>query len=149
MVNIYIPFVHLNNYFFERFGGFEYKHSSSVLIETLLRKCSNHDPVHFFVNVETDFFQITVTKRKKLIFYNAFNFNTKEDFIYYILFTAEQLHLNPEEFQLILLGDIEKDSELYNTVYNYVRHVDFYKPESNLYSNLNQSSHSNFILLNQ
>lgn len=142
MVNVYIPFVHLNNFLFEKFGSFEYKHSSSVLVDTLLKKSSNTDPVNFYVHVENDFFQIIVIKRKKLILYNAFDFKTAQDFIYHILFTAEQLHLNPEKLQLILLGEIEKESELYDIAYKYVRHINFFETENN-------SGHTNFVLLNQ
>lgn len=149
IVNVYVPFVHLNNYFFEKYGSFEYKHSSTVLVEALLKRNSSSGTEQFFVNVEHDFFQITIIHNKKLVFYNAFNFKTKEDFIYYILFTAEQLNLNPEVFELTLSGEIEKDSELYTIVYNYVRNVKFYSPE-NKYTNLSSHrSHSDFILLNQ
>ncbi len=149
MVNVYIPFVHLNNFFFEKFGSFNYKHSSSVLVETLLKKNLNSNPVDFYVNVENGFIQITVIKQKKLIFYNAFNFKTKEDFIYSILLTAEQLNLNPEEFKLTLMGEIEKESELFTTVYNYVRHVEFYTFKGDSFNHLTEFDHTNFILLNQ
>jgi hypothetical protein len=59
------------------------------------------------------------------------------------------LNLNPEEFELILMGDIEKESELYDIVYQYIRNVKFYVP-NNANLQLNEiPSHSNFTLLNQ
>ena len=149
LVNVYIPFVALNNFFFEKFGSFNYKHSSSVLVESLLNKGENSNSEQFYVHVANDFFQIVVIKNKKLIFYNAFDFKTKEDFIYYILFTAEQLHLNPEKFQLTLLGDVEKESELFNVAYNYVRHVNFYKYFDEDNNDSTVLNHANFILLNK
>ena len=123
IVNVYIPFVHINNYLFDKFGSFEYKHSVSVLIELLLATYKNNDKTRFFVHVENEQFQIVVLKNKKLEFFNNFNFKTKEDFIYYILFTSEQLQLNPEEFILTFLGDIKLESELYNIVFKYVRNI--------------------------
>ncbi|PHR69371.1 MAG: hypothetical protein COA67_10370 [Lutibacter sp.] len=149
MINVYIPFVHLNNYLFDRFGSFDYKHSSSVLVETLLKETLANDKTHFFVNVETGIFQIVVLKNKKMKFFNTFNFKTKEDFIYYILFTAEQLNLNPEEFQLTLLGDIEKESELYDIIYKYIKNIHFFLPNYMLSKDLLISNHSHFTLLNQ
>lgn len=149
IVNVYIPFVHINNYFFDKFGSFEYKHSTTVLVERLLKSYKNSSTTHFFVNVEADIFQIIVIKDKKLAFLNTFSFKTKEDFIYYILFTAEQLKLNPEEFQLTFLSDIEKESELYKLVFKYVRNVNFYSPEYEIPSEFKISKHSNFTLLNQ
>ena len=132
IMNVYIPSVHLNNFFFDKFGSFEYKHSSSVLIDALLKSSSQDKEVQFSVHVESNQFQIVVIQRKKLLFYNSFNFRTKEDFIYYILFTAEQLELNPETFNLVLYGGITKDSELFKIVYDYVRNVSFYD-ENNIH----------------
>ncbi|MDT0552075.1 DUF3822 family protein [Urechidicola vernalis] len=126
IMNVYIPFVHLNNFFFDKFGTFEYKHSSTVLIDSLIKANAQNEETIFSVHVGSNQFQIVVLQRKKLLFYNSFNFRTKEDFIYYILFTAEQLELNPETFKLVLYGRITKDSELYKIVYDYVRNVSFH-----------------------
>ena len=65
------------------------------------------------------------------------------------MFTAEQLNLNPEDFQLTFLSDIEKESELYELVYKYVRNVNFFKPEYEIPTEFEISEHSNFTLLNQ
>jgi hypothetical protein len=149
MINVYIPSVHLNNFLFDKFGSFDYTHSSTILVENLLKKYTNSESTHFIVNVEQDSFQIIIIKRKKLEFYNSFNFSTKEDFIYYILFTAEQLNLNPEEFLLTFMGGIEKESELYSIVYKYIRNITFYEPSYSIKEKFGVSDHSNFVLLNQ
>ena len=149
IANVYIPFVHINNYLFDRFGSFEYKHTSSVLVETLLKENLLNDKTHFFVNVETEIFQIVVLKNKKMEFFNTFNFKTKEDFIYYILFTAEQLNLNPTAFQLTFLGAIEKESELYEITYKYIKNIDFIQVDFLLSEDVKISNHSHFTLLNQ
>lgn len=149
IANVYIPFVHINNYLFDRFGSFEYKHTSSVLVETLLKENLLNDKTHFFVNVETGIFQIVVLKNKKIEFFNTFNFKTKEDFIYYILFTAEQLNLNPTAFQLTFLGAIEKESELYEITYKYIKNIDFIQVDFLLSEDVKISNHSHFTLLNQ
>ena len=149
IVNVYIPFVNINNFLIETFGAFIFKHSSTVLIENLLNNYKNLDGDFCFVNVSNFNFEIVVIKNKKLELFNCFSFKTKEDYIYYILFTAEQLNLNPEEFKLILLGDIEKESELYNILYQYVRNVEFYTLESSNKTIDGIAPHSNFTLLNQ
>ncbi|MBI9041351.1 DUF3822 family protein [Lutibacter sp.] len=149
IVNVYIPFVNVNNFLFDIYGSFIFKHASTVLIESLLNEFKNNVEQHCFVNITQHTFEIVVLKNKKLDLYNIFNFKTKEDFIYYILFIAEQLNLNPEEFQLILMGDIEKESELYKIAYQYVRNVSFYNNLS--YNNILEgiSSHQHYTLLNQ
>ncbi|HEY9168831.1 MAG TPA: DUF3822 family protein [Lutibacter sp.] len=149
IINVYIPFVNVNNFLLDIYESFDYKHSSTVLIENLLNQYKNLEGSFCFVNVSGHNFEIVVIKNKKLELFNFFSFTSKEDFIYYILFTAEQLNLNPEEFELILMGDIEKESELYDIVYQYIRNIKFYVP-NNANLQLNEiSSHSHFTLLNQ
>lgn len=150
IVNVYIPFVNINNFLIDTFGSFEYKHSSTILIEKLLHQYKNLPNDFCFINVTNNHFEIVVIKNNNFELFNCFKFNTKEDFIYYILFTAEQLNLNPETLQLVLLGNIEKDSELYAIVYQYIRNISFYKP-TNTSDFLKEhiSEHSNFTLLNQ
>ena len=149
IINVYIPFVNISNFLLDKYGSFVYKHSSTILIEKLFNGYKNLEGVFCFVNVSKNNLEIVVLKDKKLELFNSFTFNTKEDFIYYILFTAEQLNLNPEELNLVLLGDIEETSELYTILYHYVRNIAFYKP-TNFPIALNEiSSHSHFTLLNQ
>ncbi len=99
-----------------------------------------------------DEFQIVVIAEHKLVFYNSFTYQSKEDFIYYILFTAEQLNLNPEKFELVLAGNVEKDNELYTIAYTYVRKVSLLENRSELKfpANIKESSkRRHFTLLNQ
>ena len=149
IINVYIPFVNINNFLLDTYETFDYKHSSTVLIENLLNQYKNLEESFCFVNVTGQHFEIVVIKNKKLELFNSFSFITKEDFIYYILFTAEQLNLNPEDFEIILMGDIEKESELYAMVYQYIRNIKFYS-SNNTALQLNEiPSHSHFTLLNQ
>jgi len=149
IINVYIPFININNFLLDIYGTFLYKHTSTLLIEKLLNKYKNSEGDFCFVNVSNTTFEVVVVKNKKFELYNSYSFATKEDFIYYILFTAEQLNLNPEEFKLVLLGNIEKESELYTILYQYIRNIKFYEPctFSPILNSI--SSHANFTLLNQ
>ena len=121
-VNVYVPLVNINNYIYDTFGAFTYKHYSTLFIEHLINLKAGLDS-NMFVDVDENQFEIAVLKEQKLIFYNTFSYSTKEDFIYYILFTAEQLQMNPETFPLVFSGLIDEDSELYEIAYKYVRHI--------------------------
>lgn len=127
IVNVYIPFVNINNFFIDKFGGFEFKHSSSIFIDFALKKYKNNDKNLCLVNVFSNYFELIVIKNKKFTLYNQFNFTTKEDFIYYILFVVEQLQLNPQDVSLILFGTITKSSELYQIAYRYIKNISFYE----------------------
>lgn len=149
IINVYIPFVNINNFLLDKYGTFIYKHASTILIEKLLNVYKNTEEVIFFINVTKSNFDVVIFNNKKLELFNSFYFKTKEDFIYYILFIAEQLNFNPEEFKLVLLGDIEKNSDIYNILYQYIRNITFYSP-ANFPSTLKDiSPHSHFTILNQ
>ena len=146
--NVYIPFVNINNFLLDQYGSFTFKHSATILIEKLLETYKNSDNTHVFVNVLQQQFEIVVLINGKFNLYNFFIFNTKEDFIYYILFVAEQLNLNPEEFEIILMGDIEKESQLFDILYQYVRHISFFNPNNYPEILTDTSKHAFFTLLN-
>ena len=144
--NVYIPYVNINNFLFQNFGEFEFKHHSSILLEKLLAK--SDDTLKFYINISQSTFDIVVTKDSKLLFYNIFDYQTKEDFIYYILFTLEQLELSTEETNVILLGDIEESSDKYKILYTFIRNIQFLNATNAIFNAQEEiSKHSNFILL--
>ncbi|MBO3117757.1 DUF3822 family protein [Winogradskyella sp. DF17] len=125
-VNIYVPYVNINNYIFDTFGEFVYKHASSVLIDYVLQKeVSNLNSNSVYINVNPNAIECAVVDKSQLHLYNYFEYQTKEDFIYYILFIFEQLNLDTETIPIKLSGTIAKNDELYSIIYKYVRHVDF------------------------
>ncbi|WP_040279013.1 DUF3822 family protein [Psychroserpens damuponensis] len=147
--NVYVPLININNYIFETFGSFDYKHASSIMIETFLQQALQSSETTFCINVNDATFEIICTENKRLLFYNTFEYATKEDFIYYVLFTIEQLKLNPETIKISLTGNIKVDDSLYTILYKYIRFVEFLQPNYNFdFQTELETHHSNFILLN-
>ena len=125
--NVYVPYVNVNNYIFETFGAFVYKHSSSVLIDAVLQLKRDKDKPEVFINVNHNTFELLVVENKQVLLFNVFDYTTKEDFIYYILFVLEQLKLDSETIPVHLSGNVNKDDELYSILYTYVRYVHLIK----------------------
>jgi len=150
IVNVYVPYVNINNFVYDKYGVFEFNHYSTILLNSLFKIHKNKTERSMYVNVTNNHFEIIVIESNKLILYNTFEYSTTEDFIYYILFTAEQLKLNPEEFPLILLGAISEENDLFKTAYTYVRHVSIYKntPSFTLENENSETLQSNFVLQN-
>ncbi len=123
---VYIPYVNINNFFIEQFGSFYYKHANSILISKLLDASKNNDEKKMVVSFNQGHFEVVVIQNQKLLLFNSFEYQTPEDFLYYILFTAEQLNMNPENFKLELLGIITKEDALYQLAYKYIRNVTFF-----------------------
>ncbi|MDT0678231.1 DUF3822 family protein [Autumnicola musiva] len=123
IVNVYIPFTNIINYFFEKYGEFEYRHSISILVEELLKLPAEETKMYIYNRGKE--YDLVVIEKEKLLLCNTFSYETREDFLYYILFTAEQLNLDPMELQLMLFGDINRESPLYKIAYTYIRNIDF------------------------
>lgn len=101
------------------------RHCSTPLIESLLLKHKNKNDAVVCANVHNKQFELVVLKNNQLLFYNAFDCATSEDFIYYIMFAYEQLELNPELVALEISGKTEKNSSYHTITKKYIRHVNF------------------------
>lgn len=130
----------------------QFYHCSSSIIESLSINYKNKISVNsLFLNVRDEGFDLIYFKNKKLHFYNMFRYHTKEDFVYFLLFAIEELQLNPEEVELIMSGNIDKSSILYEMVFRYVRTSRFIeRNDSYGYSFLmdGMMSHKNYTLFN-
>ncbi len=148
--NVYVPYVNINNYIYDKFGSFSYKHYATILIEQILQQEAQSAETKVYIHVGQSHFEIIVVKNGKLLLYNTFEHQTKEDFIYYILFTAEQLKLNPDDLSVVLLGNIIINDDYYNILYKYVRHVAFgHRKDSYNYNYTSKptTNYSDFILI--
>ncbi|WP_339881912.1 DUF3822 family protein [Polaribacter vadi] len=144
--NVYIPYVNINNYLFQNFGEFEYKHHNTILLEKLL-KVNTSDKKVMYINVSKNTFDLIVLENNKLILSNSFSYISKEDFIYYVLFTAEQLQLDTMDFQLYFMGNITKLDAIYKITYKYIKNVFFLESNNSIFKELKIANHSNYILL--
>lgn len=112
-------------------------HSSTILIESLIKEFSERNPeTRAFVNVKNNKYELTIINNTNLIFHNYFNFSTKEDFLYFILFTFEQLKIDNETIPLYFMGFIEEKSPIMELCARYIRNIRFFNRNNNLnYSN--------------
>ena len=110
-INVYIPFVNVNNYLIEKFGAFNYYHYSTILIKKLI-KIANLKKTSFFVNIQLDSIQILIFKNKKLQLYNNFEIKEKEDIIYFLLLSIEQNKIDNKKTKISLHGIIKNDTYL-------------------------------------
>lgn len=128
LVNVYIPYTNITNYFFDKYGEFEYKHSISVFAEAIL-SLEKSFLAKVYLNNYTNYYDLVIVRHGKLLLSNSFKYDSAEDFIYYLLFTLEQLKLDPSEIDLILTGEISEESPFYQIAFTYVKNVQFLKPD--------------------
>lgn len=148
--SVYIPYVNMNNYFIDKFGSFDYKHANSILVTKLMDESKNNDTKTMWVHFAQGHFEIVVIQNQKLLLFNSFEYQSPEDFLYYLLFTAEQLQMNPENFPLELIGDITDDNAFFQIAYKYIRNINLKDVEdlrwNNYFSEVENRKH--FILFN-
>ena len=147
--NVYVPYVNINNFLLDQFQTFDYLHVNTVLVDKLLDNSKYIFEKQVFVHVQQKHFEMVVVQNGKLLFFNSFEPSTPEDFIYYILFTLEQLQLNPENCSVELLGTITEDSDFYKIAYKYIRNCSIFKVNSiaEKYSITEKEAKENFILI--
>jgi hypothetical protein len=145
MVVVYVPFININNFFFERFGTFEYYHSVTILLKKILdiEKHGLHSKM--YLNINKQYVDCIAVKDGSLTLCNTYHFKTKEDFIYYILFAFEQLQLNPETTKTVVLGAITIDDNNYAMLYTYIRYISLFEGSTNI-SIDKMPAHQHFIL---
>ena len=101
-----------------------FTHASTLFLNGLL---GHDDPSRYgvYVSVRNRSFDMVVKKDGKLQFFNNFKFNTKDDFLYFLLFAFEQCHLPGPEVTALFSGMILPASEIVELCSRYVKAVKF------------------------
>ena len=130
LVNVYVPYMNINNYIYELFGEFTYMHNGTVLLQSLMNNQTQNNETICYVYVNKNQLDITVLDQRKLLLYNSFLYDTKEDFAYYLLFVLEQLELDPKTAVVKLFGSIEEDDPIFQLCFSFIKNISIFAPSS-------------------
>ena len=122
IINLFIPYVNINNYLVERFNEFSYRHSSSLLLDYVLKKEALETQKKVYLYFQINHFDIIVLKGSKLELFNTFSHQASTDVLYYTLFVLEQLGLSPESTTVKILNDCK--SEVFELLFTYIRNLE-------------------------
>jgi len=99
-------------------------HQYTPIIEgNLTTNMSNNQQTTLFINLTTEYFDLLAFGKNNLKLCNSFPIKNENDFIYFTLFTYEQLKLNPSETEIILSGFHPQFAQLSANISKYVRKV--------------------------
>ncbi|WP_294822010.1 DUF3822 family protein [uncultured Flavobacterium sp.] len=148
--NVYVPFMNVNNFLIDQFGAFDYKNANSLLVSKLLDASRNIDEKLVYVHVQETHFEIVVVRGQQLLLFNSFEYKTPEDFLYYLLFTMEQLFLNPETAKVQVLGRIDEGHHCFKLAYTYIRNISLFDSAAlqEKWGKTQQEALEHFILFN-
>jgi hypothetical protein len=109
------------------FSQFTIKHYATFLLQHVITHNKLASGVYAYVQDYS--FDVILIKDFKLHFYNTFNFQNTDEFLYFVLAVYNQNELNRELIPLRLFGEIEKGSSIFNAIYEFVRDVDIFSTE--------------------
>lgn len=98
-------------------------HQTSALMEGMLHETERSDQKRVCLYVERNYLTVVVVRDGGLEFCNIFYFISPEDFIYFTIFVMQEQKLNPDQDPVTVWGDLTHDSELFNMLRKYIRHV--------------------------
>lgn len=122
IVNLFIPYMNINNYLVERFNEFSYRHSSTLLLDYVLKKETLETQQKVYLFFQLNHFDIIVLKGNQLQLFNTFNYHEATDVLYYSLFVLEQLGLSPENIAVKILNDCK--NEVFDLLFTYIRNLE-------------------------
>ncbi len=135
IVNLFIPYVNINNYLLDHFNQFNFHHHSAVLVDYILSKKSTENSTGLYLYFHSQHFDIIAIKEGELLLCNTYNQHSKEDVLYYLLFVIEQLGYSPETVYVELLNLVP--DEYFGLLYTYIRNINkTSKPFTNLIHHL-------------
>jgi Protein of unknown function (DUF3822) len=122
IVNVYSTDRDLYNWLSETYPLVEmsYKHKTSQLIDfgVFTSKAQTG-----FIHFGNHFFTLVITANGSLKFCNRFEYKTSQDLVYYVLFTMNELGIEPDEIILRLYGNIIEQSEDFDLLNQFLPNV--------------------------
>ena len=99
----------------------KYKAQESILIQHYSQINTKKKNAYLYLNEQK--VSITIFNGDKIIFNNSFKYTSKEDLLYYVLFTFEQLNLSNDNIDVTVFGAIEDTDEYFSLMHEYIRNI--------------------------
>ena len=107
-------------------------HQSSVFVNGVMHEDPHDDKTVAYVNVNSRSFDLAIVSEGNLTFFNNFKFNTKDDFIYFLMFALEQQQLSGQEVPVYFAGLISGNSEIIKLCERYIKRIHFINPDGSV-----------------
>jgi hypothetical protein len=104
---------------------------TQALLEFCRKINQKRKPFSVLISFFDSYFDIIIIKEEKLFYFNRFQYTTKEDFIYFMVMTLQNLEINSANVEISIIGKIEPQSSLNELLHRYFDDVRFVTPEKN------------------
>ncbi|WP_439183209.1 DUF3822 family protein [Carboxylicivirga taeanensis] len=105
-----------------------FQHYSPFVESCLIASQQRKQEAVMHIGVHDKFFDLLVIKDRKMSLCNSYAYSNINDFLYFVLFTFEQLKLEAENTNVLMHGIHDKQSPLYKELKNYLRQTKLATP---------------------
>ncbi|MBW6461165.1 MAG: DUF3822 family protein [Bacteroidales bacterium] len=124
--NIYSPAVSTLEAVREFFPGAAIVHAGTSLVRACYQYYRlNQSPLVLFLHVREKDIDLCCIGENGLMFFNTFASHCKEDILYFTLYAMDQLRLRVEDTTVSVSGFLEKDTETYVLLSQYILELSF------------------------
>tara|TARA_B110001452_G_scaffold265516_1_gene270307 strand:- start:561 stop:1325 length:765 start_codon:yes stop_codon:yes gene_type:complete len=109
----------------ELFPTLEAKHATTTVLAPLTDFSMGTPKKQLFVHLREGAFELFLFQGAQLLFFNSFEQQHVDEFLYYLFYITEQFYLKPEGFKLAFLGAYDHYKEYYEGVQEYHSDVIF------------------------
>lgn len=142
----------IKSFFDYQFPGAKYLHQSMVLSDAVLNNFKNKEQQSVIINIRKNDFDALIINDKKTELINTFHYTNADDLLFHLLYVLEQLSINPDKQEVLVCGEILKNSAVYERLVKYIRHVNFINRNNSIeysYKFNEVPEHFYYSLLNQ
>ena len=99
-------------------------HQATIFIGETMKKPDIEKQI--FIEIYPDFFYANITQNAKLLFSNAFEYSSVEEFIYFVLNIFDKFSLNQLEAKLTISGEINKKDKKIAILKDYIKQIEIF-----------------------
>ncbi len=126
IVNIFSFPKNLKTFLDTKIKNYKIFHQYTSFVESaLLSNAQNAKNKEVYINVDNHLFNICVVQNKELHFNNSFEYQSIDDFIYYIHLTLKNLNIADANIPFILSGNISSKVGTYKILSRYFKNLKF------------------------
>lgn len=109
----------------QQYSDFELIHLNTTFLK-VLPKYNSENGDRLFINVGPNYLDIIrFDSLNRLKLMNRYAYEAATDFIYYVLLCCEELGISRETTELLLIGEVDIQSKIYDLCYRYFRNISF------------------------
>ncbi|MBS2210850.1 DUF3822 family protein [Carboxylicivirga mesophila] len=98
-----------------------YQHYSPFVEACLIASQQRKQETVMHIGIHDKFFDVLVIRDRKMALCNSYAYSNINDFLYFVLFTFEQLKLEADKTNVLVHGLSDKQNPLYKELKNYLR----------------------------